>query len=114
MRLGASYIARGGRQPQEMGTPAGAGCFLLAHRDVLPHVVGAGVHPNRVMHDPVYDRIGMHPGSKPLMPVLLRILGGEHHFQDLTRGGPERTTSGLEDYEYILSPLAPGHAIGGP
>lgn len=36
---------------------------LLAHGDVLQHVVGAGVDPDGVVHDSVHDRIGITPDS---------------------------------------------------
>ncbi len=45
---------------------------------MFSHVVTAGLDPDRVVHDPVHDRIRVDSGSESLMPVLLRILGAEH------------------------------------
>lgn len=45
---------------------------------MFPHVVSASLDPDRVVHDPVHDRVRVDPGTESLMPVLLRILGTEH------------------------------------
>lgn len=47
-------------------------------RGVLAHVVGARLDPDRVVDDPVHDRVRMNTGAEALVPVLLRVLGAEH------------------------------------
>ena len=47
-------------------------------RGVFPHVVGAGLDPDRVVDDPVHDRVCVNARAEALVPVLLRILGAEH------------------------------------
>ena len=44
----------------------------------LPHVGLAHVDPDRVVHDPVHDRVGMHPAAEPRVLVLLLELGAEY------------------------------------
>ena len=77
------------------------GCFLLVHRDVLPQVVRADVNPGDVMHSPIHDRIGTHPGSKPLMTALLRILEAKH-----------RRRGAITDVPAILAEPCTGQARG--
>ena len=43
---------------------------------VLPHVVGAGLDPDRVVDDTVHDRVRVNPGAEAPVPAL-RLLGAE-------------------------------------
>lgn len=61
-----------------MGPPAPTDVFSPRHAGVFTHVLAAGSGPNGVVHDPVHNRIRVHPGTKPLMPILLGILRAEH------------------------------------
>lgn len=51
---------------------------LAGHGGVFAHVVAAGFDPDRVVHDPVHDGIGMNARSETLVPILLSVLGAEH------------------------------------
>lgn len=55
-------------------------CFFIATglSAALPHVGLAHVDPDRVVHDPVHDGVGMHPAAEPRVPVLLLELGAEY------------------------------------
>lgn len=61
-----------------------------------PHVGLAHVNPDRVVHDPVHDRVGMYPAAEPRVPVLLLELGAEDgrcravpRLHQLQQHGPE-------------------------
>lgn len=58
--------------------PSGARpCAISALGHGLAHVGLPGPHPDAVVHDPVHDRVGVHPAAEPGVPVLLAVLGAE-------------------------------------
>ena len=61
------------------GADMGPGAVLLpaVRPAALPHVRLAHVDPDRVVHDPVHDRVGVDPAAEPRVPVLLLELGAE-------------------------------------
>lgn len=73
-RNGTVDIALGHRGRQ------GPRCFFIATglSAVLPHVGLAHVDPDRVVHDPVHDGVGVHPAAESRVPVLLLELGAEY------------------------------------
>lgn len=74
----------------------------------LPHVGLAHVDPDRVVHDPVHDGVGMHPATEPRVPVLLLELRAEDG-----RGGAVPQLHQLQQHRpelcvrLVQQPLAP-------
>lgn len=62
------------------GADTGPGAFFIATglSAALPHVGLAHVDPDRVVHNPVHNGVGMHPAAEPQVPVLLLELRAEY------------------------------------
>ena len=68
---GASDRECGGHWPLD-------GIALRGRGDVFAHVGATGVDPDRVVDDPVHDRVGVDASAEAVVPVFLRVLGAEH------------------------------------
>ena len=82
----------------------------------LPHVGLAHVDPDRVVHDPVHDGVGMHPAAESRVPVLLLELDVEYgrgravpQLHQLQQHGPELRVRPVEqslvDHERAERPV---------
>ena len=65
--------------------------LFLNSFNLLSHVVGSGLDPHGVVDDPVYGRVAMDAGLKPLVPAALRLLHAQHR-----AGRAVATFQGLE------------------
>ena len=72
MRFSASDRARGRQRSRGREPPAPSALWLCVDECcVLAHVVVAGLDPDRVVDDPVHDRVGVDAGA------------GSHHTHDV-------------------------------